>query len=110
MSFRVMFLRSENGFPVGCLAMELNDEARVVTYQMSVLNPKDKFDRKLAREIASERLKVKPILVKVKKGASMYEVSVSVMNDLLLTKGAPKRALKAAKLWLDSNGPLVLSV
>ena len=50
---RFFYLRS-NGFPVACVAYILEDSN--VRYALSVYNPKDKFSKKFAREVAASRL------------------------------------------------------
>lgn len=50
---RFFYLRN-NGFPVACVAYML--EGNNIRYALSVYNPKDKFSKKFAREIAVARL------------------------------------------------------
>lgn len=103
---RFMFLRNQSGAPVGCLAIDIN--FRTITYGWSVLNPRDKFDRRLAREIAQGRLEKTLGLEFVKLPisntgkVSMHDISRAVMHHLATNKLAPTRARKAATLWLTS--------
>lgn len=115
MKTRIMFLRNESYFPVGCLAIVV-DHNNLVSYNYSVLNPLDKFNRKLAREIATGRLASNPFHVQLEPNRkhSMHEVSYAVMSDLAYNTSRntatalthpsssrhPTRAVKAAKLWL----------
>lgn len=103
MEHRIMYLRTRSGNPVGCLAIRLNPRTQFVEYQLSVLNPLDRFDRKVARQLALGRLAETPITLRVPRNPTMYDISVAVMRDLSHTKTAPSRAIKAAKLWLDYN-------
>ena len=110
MSRRIMYLRSENGHPVGCLAIQLSDGNRTqISYQVSVLNPRDKFNRAVARQLAIGRLVESPIKVNIYTGsshtaASMHDISEAVMTDIASSSKFPTRAVKSAKLWLRHNG------
>lgn len=48
------YIRNEKGFPVACLAYTREDG--LFKYAVSVHNPKDKFDREMARKVAGGRL------------------------------------------------------
>lgn len=101
---RFMFLRNTNQQPVGCLAF--NVSGNQIVYGLSVLNPKDKFDRTLARDIAEARWvgNYKNTIVPFTQSPyTMHEVSKAVMQDLFNNPFAPARARKAAKLWLTNN-------
>jgi hypothetical protein len=98
-----MYLRTVSGNPVGCLAIRLNPRTQFVEYQLSVLNPLDRFDRKVARQLALGRLAEGPITLRVPRNPTMFDISVAVMRDIVNTKNAPSRAVKAAKLWLSYN-------
>jgi hypothetical protein len=109
MKTRIMYLRDNNnpqgrGNPVGCLAIGLDSVTNPtkVSYQLSVLNPADKFDRDLARLKAAARLEGKPIELSVSldKDFSSHEVASVVMNHLKNNKEAPARARRAANIWL----------
>lgn len=102
-NYRVMYLRSSDGRPVGCVAMLVNRDTGVAQYQLSVLNPADYFDRKVARHLALGRLLEQPKAVSMLKNASMHDVSRDVMTALVNGKNTPARALKAAKLWLKNR-------
>ncbi len=105
MSRRIMYLRSENGHPVGCLAIQLARHTGTVSYQMSVLNPRDNFNRAVARQLALGRLLEEPINLKINKEATMHDISEAVMKDIVkFYKSAPTRAIKAARLWVRQNG------
>lgn len=102
-NYRVMYLRSTDGKPVGCVAMVVDRLEGVARYQLSVLNPADYFDRKVARHLALGRLIEQPQKVSMLKNASMHDVSRLVMTALVASKHTPARACKAAKLWLKSR-------
>jgi hypothetical protein len=99
---RVMYLRDSNGLPVGCLAIKLNG-SKTVTYQYSVLNPLDKFDREVSRVLAKGRLVENPITVSLPFLASRHDISEAVLRDILSNSSAPSRARRAARLWLRTN-------
>jgi hypothetical protein len=126
---RFMYLRDVKQNPVGCLAISIIDGK--ITYGLSVLNPLDKFDRKLARRIAVGRLTIAPMTVPgIEHQLSMHTISSLVMRHLAdnvdlrkiyvspfeftthfdedgryykLVPVIPTRVSKAAKLWLNSN-------
>jgi hypothetical protein len=109
MSNRVMYLRDAKGLPVGCVAIRVSRGNRLslVDYQISVLNPKDKFDRAVARDIALGRLAKKPLEVPVSLDPSMHQVTEAVMIDIAEYEGSPGRAVRAALLWLKNNRPSI---
>jgi|GEM_PF-2732673 len=101
---RVMYLRDERYNPVGCVAISLTKNRQTVRYQLSVLNPVDKFERSLARHIALGRLVEKPIRLHGFDGnQDNNEITYAVMQSILESKTVPTRAKKAAKLWLAYN-------
>src|SRR5271166_6024690 len=103
---RFMFLRDKNNQPVGCLAF-MFDRPNHIVYGMSVLNPKDKFNRAIAREVAMLRMNMAERYRGIAFGESlhtMHEVSKAIMQDVAFdNERAPARARKAAKLWLVNN-------
>lgn len=102
---RFMFLRNESKQPVGCLAITVNEVTNQVSFGMSVLNPKDEFDRAMAREIAEGRLKKSPHMVAATAVKSMHDVSFAVMKELKNDK-YPSTARKAAEGWLKMTSKL----
>ena len=104
MSRRIMYLLSENGLPDGCIAIETNRSIETVTYQVSVLNPRDRFNRAVARQLAIGRLIEEPLKTSVSKDATMHDITETVMRDMLKYKDVPARAIKAAKIWIRQNG------
>jgi len=102
---RIMFLRDASFRPVGCLAITIDSRNHRLNYQFSVLNPVDKFDRKMARHLALGRLVEAPISVPLPRNGevSMHLISECVMVHLA-ESNAPNRAVRAAKLWLQDQG------
>jgi hypothetical protein len=98
---RIQFLRDSQLHPVGCLAINLDLRNHRLTYQMSVLNPVDRFDRKVARQLALGRLVEAPIAVTLPRGRelSMHDITEAVMRDVIRSK-APGRARRAARNWM----------
>lgn len=110
-NFRVMYLRDRNNHPVGCVAIKINgsfhrNASVSVEYQVSVLNPQDNFERKMARLLALGRLVESPFSVKVDNRdgeIGMHTISKAVMNEITHNLNIPTRAKKAAGLWLKKN-------
>lgn len=108
---RVMYLRDEKYNPVGCVAVSLTKNRQTVRYQLSVVNPVDKFERSLARHIALGRLLEKPIRLSGFDGKQSNHVIINaVMASILSSKTTPARAKKAAKLWLQCNSLITVRV
>lgn len=105
MSNRVMYLRDNKNNSVGCVSILVHPVTKLVEYQFSVVNMKqDVFNREVARGLALGRLVEAPIVVSMQhKHVNMYNISQAVMKNLSRRKGAPSRAVKAAKLWLKKN-------
>jgi hypothetical protein len=107
MNHRIMYLRDRNGNPVGCIAIKLHRHVEydrcLVEYQVSVLNPLDRFDRATARQLALGRMVEAPLTVRVPADPTMFEVSSEVMRDIVSDSGQPTRARDAAKRWLRNN-------
>ena len=93
------------GNPVGCIAIKLHKNGRSAEYQVSVLNPLDRFDRAIARQLALGRLAEAPLTVRLPTGAplNMEEITRAVMLDIAIDTQAVSRARRAAKLWLKWN-------
>ena len=91
------------GNPVGCVAIKLHKTGRSAEYQVSVLNPLDKFDRAIARQLALGRLAEAPFTVRLPPNANIFDITLAVLSDIALDESAPSRARKAAKLWIKWN-------
>lgn len=97
-----MFLRDNQYRPCGCVAITIDRRNHRLSYQYSALNPSDKFDRKIARQLALGRLVETPLHISMRHEGeiSMHRVSEMVMRNLSTSKFAPARAVRAAKIWL----------
>lgn len=112
MSTRIMFLRDRYGNnksnPCGCLAISLVPTGAAkarndIQYQVSILNPVDRFNRAVARQLARGRLQEKPFLISNISGeATMHDITTVVMEAVATNDKLPKRARKAALNWLKS--------
>lgn len=106
MEHRIQFLRDPNGQPVGCVAIRVRQvtvKRTLIEYQYSVLNPLDRFDRRLARQLALGRMVEAPYTTTVHASPSRHDITVAVMENIVSDSSAPSRAVKAAKLWLNWN-------
>jgi hypothetical protein len=124
MEYRFQYLRNRDGQPVGCVAIKtiVSESGCRIEYQVSALSPLDRFDRSLARNIAVERLKKRPLVVEspLNHDANMHQITSAVMTHLSNTPiskkvvegvvipwevkmNVPSRARKAAKLWLQEH-------
>ena len=97
---RIMFLRNRNNHTIGCVAMQLSPRGKTVKYQVSTVNPVDKFDRNLAKHIALGRLVDEPVVLKSDEPLSMSDLAYAVMHDVFRNKELPTRARKSARRWL----------
>lgn len=111
MKTRIMFLRDSYGDnksnPCGCLAISLVPSRALtnnIHYQVSILNPVDKFNRAVARQLARGRLQELPLVITgVDQGASMNDITELVMSAVATNEKLPKRARRAAISWLEST-------
>jgi len=110
MEHRIQFLRDSKGQAIGCLAIKAesnvgrNGGYTTITYQMSVLNPLDKFDRKMARQLALGRLVESPISLTMRDSTPHRKaITQLVMENIKNDPLAPTRARKAANLWLRED-------
>jgi hypothetical protein len=107
MIHRIMYLRDKRGAPVGCVAIKLHRhveyDRQLVEYQVSVLNPLDRFNRATARHLALGRMMEAPLTVRVHHEPSMFEVTLEVMRDIATDSVQPTRARQSAKRWLQNN-------
>lgn len=107
-SYRFMFLRTNYEYkkkstPLGCVAISLTDNKNRVTYQVSVCNPADDFNRSQARQLALGRLIEKPKTTVVGVAdPTMHDITRAVMLAVENDPEVPSRARKAATAWLDS--------
>jgi len=59
MNTKIFYLRDDSNNPVGCVAASTEGNSLSVAY--SLCNPHDRFNRQLARKIATERLASKAV-------------------------------------------------
>lgn len=100
MNRRVMLLRKDEK-PVGCVVINVDRHRKCIEYQVSTLNPLDKFDREVARLLATGRLVESPFHLWLPNKANMHEISRRVMKHLASNKDIPNRSRKAAQNWLN---------
>ena len=100
---RVMYLRDHKGQPQGCVACQIKRSGNdyVGSYQLSVLNPVDKFNRGVARALAKGRLLENPIQFVLPSSPSMHEITDQMMAAIATNESLPTRARKSAQRWLD---------
>lgn len=106
MSNRIIYLRSVNGSVIGCVAFDSSKTSETLRYQVSVHNPRDKFSRSLARQIALGRLVESPFVLESVQDGTIHDVVAKIMKDIVESgadKTFPARAIGAAKLWLKNN-------
>ena len=69
-------------------------------------NPQDRFDRKMARQLAIGRMVETPHVVSMHHNVgelTLLDVTTYVMEDILDRQSEfPSRAVKAARLWIRS--------
>lgn len=107
---RYMFLRNADGSPCGCLAISIDNN--LVSYGLSTLNPRDKFNRKLARSIARDRLALKPFEFQLTLDVepNMHIISSAVMEEIACNSMLPNRTRRAAERWLHANVDVLYQV
>lgn len=103
---KTMYLRNAKGHAVGCVvSRRVNStiEQDLVEYEISVLNPVDKFNRKLGREIALGRLNTHPRELHISCKASGKQAARQILADIggwPMGNSVPNRAIKAALTML----------
>lgn len=108
--YRFMYLRDsyepgKKSAPIGVIAIYLDENKDRVTYQVSVCNPTDEFDRAAGRHLALGRLidQPRPVIVGYDE-PTMHDITRQVMFDLERNNSVPMRARKSATKWLDQFG------
>lgn len=104
---RIMFLRNEKKQPVGSIAIDLvrGEKTATIFYQVSVVNPKDQFNRKFAHQIPKARLKKNPIHIhNIPNDIRIHGITETVMRDILDNPTHSKSPVlqRAAQLWIDA--------
>lgn len=98
---KIFYLRDKNKLPVVCVASER--EGDTLRVGIAVFNPNDKFDKQIARKVATGRLKSQfhywrtPVLSE--KGATKMSLIDLIARDIFF----PQRAKDAARLWLKEH-------
>ncbi len=104
--YRFIYLRTNYEYgkksaPLGCVVISLADNKKRVTYQVSVCNPADDFDRAQARQLALGRLIESPkTALLAQESPTMHDITRAVMFDIE-GSNLPARARKAATAWLN---------
>lgn len=110
---RWFYLRNKQNHPVGCVAsVRLKDlVAEPVAFALSSLNPKDQWNKKLAREIAINRLKNivdKPWMIR-----SISSADPSKIKELIIERIAQSydrrfaQSREAAQYWLTPEAKAI---
>lgn len=110
MSQRYLYLRdfnTQNRRPIGCLIVELNREHNEIRYAFSACSPLDKFNKKIAKNIAENRLAKHPSVIKGIPGSS-HEITQKIMRDIVVnhqnqsnSKSRSYLAYEAAIGWIQ---------
>ena len=101
-SYHVMYLRAPDGSPIGCVAF--NQDGIYLDYQVSVINPIDKFNREVSRSLAVGRLLSQPHTAYLSSAnASKHDLIRKVMQTIERVPELPSRARRAAHRWLRDN-------
>lgn len=106
-TFRYMYLRDQNKFPVCCISYLVDRNECKATYGVATFNPDDKhvsFDRTFLREVAVGRLALyrKVAYYPSKQYNSLARINVAIVQAMAQEKDLPKRTRKAVKAWLDN--------
>jgi hypothetical protein len=85
---RFTYLRDKNRNPHSCLAVRVERDRGVVSYQLMTCHSADVFRKNIARLGAKERLLSKPITIEVPglALASSHEISKAVMQHIASAK------------------------
>lgn len=106
-TFRYMYLRDENKFPIAVVAYLIDRNECRATYGIATFNPDDKrvtFDRTFLREIAVGRLALYKRVAHFPKKQynSLARINIAIVQQLRTEKDLPKRTRKAVDAWLDT--------
>ena len=82
---RYFYLRDVAGSPVGCIAAMYFAKAKCAKYGVSTRNPQDRFDRKVARELAAGRLAIDPAEVDLtaEETINYHTITRHILKDVL---------------------------
>ena len=100
---KVFFLRNKYRFPVACVALTEVEEGEV-SFAVSTYNPRDPFNKSLAKHVALNRLTyggeftgVVPAGDDIKSNVLSY--IIEAVSQSQLEYAFPQRAREAAQLW-----------
>ena len=105
MSTRFIYLRNEKKTPIACLAVSYNRDSKSVSYGISTQNPKDTFDRTIAKTIATGRLINKPITIDLSSETKItaHIITRRIIENITATNDVPVRTFQAATQWLINS-------
>lgn len=81
---KIVYIRNNKNFPVGCIAYSFDKHNWRLTFGYSIYNPKDKFNRQLARHVATQRFLKKARYITCKKD-SHVNLALADMCQFLLS-------------------------
>lgn len=104
---RFIYLRDQNKQPHACVAVAFNKKTKQVVYALSSLNPMDKFNREVARDLAVGRLlqRGNELDLSDLENPDCHTITRVILKDLLTLDNddLPSRARKLAKRWLAKD-------
>lgn len=102
---RYLYIRNKNKFPVACVAIKFDPEKNLINYGISTHCPKDNFNRKLARQIAKDRLDIRNQTINVfpeDNTTTFRGIIKALMTGLAQDETLPTRTRKAVRMWLNT--------
>lgn len=115
--YRFFYLREKSqsnnikGFPVACIALNVDRNRNTVNYGLATVHPDDKksFTKAHARELAVGRLEYRNVSLSLPKGQyqNMSDVIRMILSDLNAQSSTPIRTKKAISRWFKQyeNAP-----
>ncbi len=98
--------------PLACLAFrdyfscyDSNESTSTIEWGISIVNPQDRFSKKLARQIAIGRMVESPCIIKANfydKAPNISNLITEIMSNLSVNKEMPKRITRRASKILKS--------
>lgn len=107
MTYHIHFIRDSKMRPMACVAFsdKISADTQQLEYGISVLHPKDQFNRKIARQLAIGRLIESPKKIAVQLFADNVKLNLNhlideILNDVYLSRAdMPKRLrVRAAEI------------
>lgn len=111
----------ETKTPVACVAIAVDEDSQQIFYSVAICNPKDVFDKNLAKDIAIGRMRKDPLFIPLNGVERRYTISGMVVRDILdiieeenrtdrrdhhgvtVPPTFSRAVEKAAKTWLKNN-------